>query len=120
MPQSGVGGAATITIEYKKYGVQLDFTPTVLNESKIAVQVHPIVSELDTSLGVSFTLTGGYVVPALRMREMDTHIEVNDGQTFAIAGLLQDQSRNIITKFPVLGDIPVLGPCSAPPNIRRT
>ena len=109
VPQSGVGGAATITIEYKKYGVQLEFTPTVLNESKIAVQVHPIVSELDTSLGVSFTLTGGYVVPALRLREMDTHIEVNDGQTFAIAGLLQDQSRNIITKFPLLGDIPVLG-----------
>lgn len=109
VPQSGVGGASTITIEYKKYGVQLEFTPTVLDESKIAVQVHPIVSELDTSLGVSFTLTGGYVVPALRIREMDTHVEVNDGQTFAIAGLLSDQSRNIITKFPVLGDIPVLG-----------
>ena len=58
VPQSGVGGATTITIEYKKYGVQLDFTPTVLNDSKIAVQVHPIVSELDTSLGVSFTLRG--------------------------------------------------------------
>jgi pilus assembly protein CpaC len=109
VPQSGVGGAATITIEYKKYGVQLEFTPTVLNDSKIAVKVHPIVSELDTSLGVSFTLTGGYVVPALRLREMDTHVEVNDGQTFAIAGLLSDQSRNIISKFPLLGDIPVLG-----------
>ena len=109
VPQSGVGGAATITIEYKKYGVQLEFTPTVLNEGKIAVKVHPIVSELDTSLGVSFTLAGGYVVPALRIREMDTHVEVNDGQTFSIAGLLSDSSRNIITKFPVLGDIPVLG-----------
>jgi pilus assembly protein CpaC len=109
VPQSGVGGAATITIEYKKYGVQLEFTPTVLNEGKIAVKVHPTVSELDTSLGVSFTLVGGYVVPALRIREMDTHVEVNDGQTFAIAGLLSDQSRNIITKFPLLGDIPILG-----------
>jgi pilus assembly protein CpaC len=109
LPQSGVGGAATITVEYKKYGVQLEFTPTVLTEGKIAVKVHPIVSELDTSLGVSFTLPGGYVVPALRLREMDTHVEVNDGQTFAIAGLLQDQSRNIISKFPLLGDIPVLG-----------
>jgi pilus assembly protein CpaC len=109
VPQSGVGGSATITIEYKKYGVQLEFTPTVLNDGKIAVKVHPIVSELDTSLGISFTLTGGYVVPALRIREMDTHVEVNDGQTFSIAGLLSDQSRNIINKFPVLGDIPVLG-----------
>jgi pilus assembly protein CpaC len=109
VPQSGVGGAATITIEYKKFGVQLEFTPTVLNDGKIAVKVHPTVSELDTSLGVAFTLTGGFVVPGLRVREMDTHVEVNDGQTFSIAGLLSDTSRNIITKFPLLGDIPVLG-----------
>jgi pilus assembly protein CpaC len=109
VPQSGVGGAATITIEYKKYGVQLEFTPTVLNEGKIAVKVHPIVSELDTSQGVAFTLPGGYVVPALRTREMNTHVEVQDGQTFSIAGLLSDSSRNIINKFPVLGDIPILG-----------
>ena len=119
-PRAAVGGAATITIEYKKYGVQLEFTPTVLNEGKIAVKVHPIVSELDTSLGISFTLTGGYVVPALRIREMDTHVEVNDGQTFSIAGLLSDQSRNIITKFPVLGDIPVLGVLFRSTHIRRT
>ena len=49
------------------------------------------------------------MVPGLRIREMNTHVEVNDGQTFAIAGLLSDTSRNIINKFPVLGDIPVLG-----------
>jgi pilus assembly protein CpaC len=109
VPQSGIGGAATITIEYKKFGVQLEFTPTVLNDSKIGIKVHPIVSELDFTLGVPFTLTGGFVVPGLRTREMDTHVEINDGQTFAIAGLLQDTSRNIINKFPVLGDIPVLG-----------
>jgi pilus assembly protein CpaC len=109
VPQSGVGGAATITVEYKKFGVQLEFTPTVLNEGKIAVKVHPIVSELDNTLGQSFVLPGGYVVPGLRTREMNTHVEVQDGQTFAIAGLLSDQSRNVVNKFPVLGDIPVLG-----------
>jgi pilus assembly protein CpaC len=109
VPQSGIGGAATITVEYKKFGVQLEFTPTVLNDSKIAVKVHPIVSELDTSLGIPFTLEGGYVVPGLRTREMNTHVEVHDGQTFSIAGLLSDTSRNIINKFPVLGDIPILG-----------
>jgi len=109
VPQSGIGGAATITIEYKRFGVQLEFTPTVLNDAKIAVKVHPIVSELDTSLGVPFVLEGGYVVPGLRVREMDTHVEVRDGQTFSIAGLLSDTSRNIINKFPVLGDIPILG-----------
>jgi pilus assembly protein CpaC len=106
VPQSGIGGAATITIEYKKFGVQLDFTPTVLNDNKIALKVHPIVSQLDFTLAIQ---VGGVAVPGLDTREMDTHVEVKDGQTFAIAGLLQDTSRNIINKFPVLGDIPVLG-----------
>jgi pilus assembly protein CpaC len=108
VPQ-GTGGGTTITVEYKKFGVQLEFTPTVLNEGKIAVKVHPIVSEIDNTFGQSFTLPGGYVVPGLRSREMNTQVEVNDGQTFAIAGLLSDTSRNVINKFPVLGDIPVLG-----------
>jgi pilus assembly protein CpaC len=106
VPQSGIGGAATITIEFKKYGVQLEFTPTVLNDAKIAVKVHPIVSELDYTNSLT---TDNYVVPGLLTREMDTHVEVGDGQTFSIAGLLSDNSRNIINKFPVLGDIPVLG-----------
>jgi pilus assembly protein CpaC len=106
VPQSGIGGAATITIEYKKFGVQLDFTPTVLNNNKIAMQVHPIVSDLNFTLAIQ---VGGVAVPGLNTREMDTHVEVRDGQTFAIAGLLQDSSRNIINKFPLLGDIPVLG-----------
>ena len=109
VPQSGTGGSTTITVEYKKFGVQLEFTPTVLNDGKIAVKVHPTVSELDNTFGQTFTLTGGYVVPGLRVREMNTHVEVNDGQTFAIAGLLSDNSRTIFKKFPVLGDIPVLG-----------
>lgn len=109
VPQSGSGGATTITVEYKQFGVQLKFTPTVLNDGKIAVKVNPVVSELDNTFGQSFTLPGGYVVPGLRTRAMDTHVEVQDGQTFAIAGLLSDTSRTIMNKFPVLGDIPVLG-----------
>jgi pilus assembly protein CpaC len=109
VPQSGIGGAATITVEYKKFGVQLEFTPTVLNEGKIAVKVHPTVSELDNTFGQAFVLTGGFVVPGLRTRELNTQVEVQDGQTFSIAGLLSDNSRNVINKFPVLGDIPVLG-----------
>lgn len=106
VPQSGIGGAATITIEWKKFGVQLDFTPTVLDNNKIAVRVHPIVSELDYTLGLQ---TASYTVPGLRTREMNTHVEVGDGQTFSIAGLLSDSTRNIINKFPILGDLPVLG-----------
>jgi pilus assembly protein CpaC len=96
----------TITIEYKKYGVGLNFTPTVLDNNMIAIQVNPEVSELDFSQSV---LVAGYAVPALRVRRMSTHIEVKDGQTFSIAGLLYDNSRTLINKFPVLGSIPILG-----------
>jgi len=110
VPQSSATGGTTITVEYKKFGVQLEFTPTVLTEGKIAVKVHPTVSELDNTFGQTFVLPGGYVVPGLRSREMNTQVEVGDGQTFAIAGLLSDNSRTIIRKFPVLGDIPILGP----------
>jgi pilus assembly protein CpaC len=116
VPQSGIGGAATITIDWKKYGVQLDFTPTVLTEGKIAVKVHPIVSELDYTNSLT---TDNYVVPGLRTREMDTHVEVKDGQTFSIAGLLSDTSRNVINKFPVLGDIPILGVLFRSTNYQR-
>ncbi|MFZ5449660.1 MAG: type II and III secretion system protein family protein [Thermodesulfobacteriota bacterium] len=107
VPQSGTGGAVTITVEFKKFGVQLDFTPTLLDANKIAVKVHPTVSEIDTSLQP--LVIQNFIVPGLRVREMDTQVEVHDGQTFSIAGLLSDSSRNVILKFPLLGDIPVLG-----------
>jgi pilus assembly protein CpaC len=108
VPQSGVGGSATITIEYKKFGVGLEFTPTVLADDKIAMKVHPVVSELDFTTTVAYT-TLGFTIPGLKTREMDTHVEVKDGQTFAIAGLLSQNTRDVINKFPILGDIPVLG-----------
>ena len=98
----------TITIEYKKFGVGLNFTPTVLDNDMIAMKVAPEVSELDFALGEAFTVAG-FVVPGLRVRRLSTHVEVKDGQTFALAGLLSDNHRNIINKFPVLGSIPVLG-----------
>ena len=96
----------TITIEYKKYGVGLNFTPTVLDNNMIAMQVNPEVSQLDFSQTV---VVAGYVVPALTVRRMSTHIEVKDGQTFAIAGLLYDQTRTLVNKFPLIGSIPILG-----------
>jgi pilus assembly protein CpaC len=109
VPQSGVGGGSTITIEYKKFGVGLNFTPTVLDDGKISMRVAPEVSELDFTSGVAFTSLG-FTVPGLKVRRMSTNVEVKDGQTFAIAGLLSDNHRNIINKFPVLGDLPILGP----------
>ncbi len=106
VPQPGAGGSV-ITIDWKKFGVALVFTPVVLDEGKIALKVAPEVSELDFSTAP--VIISGFQVPGLRVRRTATHVEVKDGQTFAIAGLLSDTHRNAISKFPVLGDIPILG-----------
>jgi pilus assembly protein CpaC len=97
----------TITIEYKKFGVGLVFTPTVLDEGKIALKVAPEVSEPDPTFSV--ITAGGITAVGLRVRRLTSHIEVKDGQTFAIAGLLSDQVRTSVSKFPILGSLPVLG-----------
>ncbi len=104
VPQTGFANA--ITIEYKPFGVGLNFTPTVLSSKRISMQVAPEVSELDFSNAISLS---GFVIPALTTRRVSTVIELGDGQSFAIAGLLKDDVREIISKFPVLGDIPILG-----------
>jgi pilus assembly protein CpaC len=105
VPQSGTG-TTTITIEYKPFGVGLSFTPTVLNNGKINMLVAPEVSELDFSRAVSLQ---GYIIPSLTVRRVSTTVELADGQSFAIAGLLKEDVRESVRKFPLLGDIPVLG-----------
>jgi pilus assembly protein CpaC len=106
VPQSSAAGGTTITIEYKPFGVGLNFTPTVLSNKKINMLVAPEVSELDFSNALT---TSGFVVPAITTRRVSTVIELADGQSFAIAGLLKDDVREIVSKFPLLGSIPVLG-----------
>ncbi len=101
-------GLGTTSIEYKKYGVGLIFTPTVLDQDKISLRINPEVSELDFSSS-TIVVTEGYVVPGLRVRRATTQVEMRDGQTLAIAGLLADHHRTVVNKYPVLGDIPVLG-----------
>jgi pilus assembly protein CpaC len=95
-----------IGIEYKNYGVSLDFTPIVLPEGRIRIKVTPEVSEIDFSVAV---LIGGYPAPGLLTRKTSTTVELADGQSFAIAGLLKDTVQDSMSKFPFLGDIPVLG-----------
>jgi pilus assembly protein CpaC len=104
VPQGGTTGG--ITIDYKKFGVQLKFLPTVLDSGKISLTVAPEVSELDFSTAVQI---GGFVVPGVTTRAASTTVELMDGHTFAIAGLIRDDAKNLISKFPVLGDIPILG-----------
>jgi pilus assembly protein CpaC len=96
----------TITIEFKTFGVGLRFTPTVLSDQHISLRVAPEVSQLDFANAVSLS---GFVVPALTTRRVATVIELADGQSFAIAGLLDESVRESISRFPLLGDIPILG-----------
>ena len=95
-----------ITIQYKKFGVGLSFTPTVLTNNRISMAVSPEVSELDFSNSLQIQ---GFNVPTITTRRATTVVELADGQSFAIAGLLRDNVRESVAKFPVLGDIPVLG-----------
>jgi pilus assembly protein CpaC len=106
VPQGGAG-INTITIQYKPFGVGLNFTPTVLADGRINMIVAPEVSELDFTSAVSFQ---GFIIPGLTTRRVSTTVELGDGQSFAIAGLIRENMREDIKKFPLLGDLPVLGP----------
>lgn len=106
--QSGAAGgaAAPITIQYKQYGVLLAFIPTITNRGTIRLQVAPEVSALDYANSVNI---GGAVVPALTIRRVKTEVELAEGQTFIIGGLLDNRETENFQKIPFIGDIPVLG-----------
>ena len=95
-----------ITIQFKKFGVGLVFTPNILDSKHISLNVAPEVSELDFSNALR---TQGFVVPAITTRRAATTIELADGQSFAIGGLLRDNVRESVKKVPFLGDVPILG-----------
>jgi len=103
--QPGAGGNA-ITIMFKEFGVRLNFTPTVLGGDLINLKVRPEVSTLDFTNAITLE---GFRVPALATRRTETEVELQDGQTFAIAGLLNNTLNNTMQKIPGIGDIPVLG-----------
>jgi pilus assembly protein CpaC len=99
-------GNSAISIEYKQFGVGLAFTPIVLGDGRISMRVRPEVSELSEAGSVKL---GGFVVPSLTTRRAETTVELGSGQSFMIAGLLQNRNRNNIEKAPFLGDLPILG-----------
>lgn len=105
VPQTSTGGASTITLEEREFGVGLKFTPTVLEGDLINLRVAPEVSEL-SSAGVS---VGGSVFPSFTTRRVSTTVQLHDGQSFAIAGLIKNNVTETIRRFPVLGNIPILG-----------
>ena len=103
VPQGNFG---SFTIMFKEYGIRLSFTPTVLGGDLINLKIKPEVSSLDFNNAV---VIEGFRIPALTSRRADTEVELRDGQTFAIAGLLNNSALSTMRKVPGLGDIPVLG-----------
>jgi len=106
VPQSS-GIANAITIQYKKFGVQLDFVPYIQDDSTIRLYVAPEVSTIDNTIGVT---TAGTRVPGLNTRRVKTSVELQQGQTLAVAGLLQVALDGQTSRIPGLGDVPYLGP----------
>jgi pilus assembly protein CpaC len=100
------GNFGSFTIHFKEYGVRLNFTPTVLGGDLINLKIKPEVSSLDFNNAI---VIEGFRVPALTSRRADTEVELRDGQTFAIAGLMNNTALSSMRKIPGLGDIPVLG-----------
>lgn len=110
------GNTGAITVMFKKFGVSLAFTPNILNDGKINLQVRPEVSQLSTEGAITIQ---GFQVPSLSTRRAQTTVELRSGQSFAIAGLLQSNVNKLIQQLPGLGDLPVLGALFRSEKFRR-
>jgi pilus assembly protein CpaC len=108
VPQTGGGanGGYVITIDYKKFGVQLKFVPIVLGDGRIRLKVTPEVSDLDNTHSIT---NGGFQIPAFTSRITSTTVELNEGQTLSLAGLLNTRVSTDTQVTPLLGDLPILG-----------
>ncbi|XAW88879.1 hypothetical protein ABDK09_18055 [Vibrio sp. CDRSL-10 TSBA] len=95
-----------ISIDFKEFGVRLNLSPTVMEDNRIMLKVAPEVSELNYSNSVS---TGGVQVPGISVRRTDTTVQLGDGETFIISGLISSTTMKNADRFPGLGDIPILG-----------
>lgn len=95
-----------VSVEYKQYGVSLEFTPIVLSDGRISIRVRPEVSQLTNAGAVQ---VNGFTIPALSTRRVETTVELGSGQSFMIGGLMQNSQNNSVDKAPLLGDLPILG-----------
>src|SRR5947209_1968701 len=100
------GDKPTVTVMFKEYGVRLNFKPTIIDEDHIRLELEPEVSTIDFANGVKFN---GFVIPGLRTRRAKTGVELRDGQSFALAGLLDNSETKSLSRVPIVGDIPALG-----------
>ncbi len=102
----GSSSGVAMSVEFKEYGVRLNFKPTILDEDHIRLELEPEVSTIDFANGVKFN---GFVIPGLRTRRAKTGVELRDGQSFALAGLLDNSETKSLSRIPIVSDIPVIG-----------
>jgi pilus assembly protein CpaC len=102
----GGANSGAVTIQFREFGVRLTFMPTITGNNNIRLHVKPEVSSLDYSNALSFN---GFTIPALSSRKMETNVELGEGQSFVIAGLIDNQVTETISKIPGLSSIPILG-----------
>ncbi len=114
--QGGVGSAVAVTIQFKPYGVKLDFTGTIDGDI-IRLKIAPEVSTLDFTNAVTIS---GFEIPAISTRRAETEVELRDGQSFGIAGLLDKRTTALLSKMPGIGDIPILGQLFRSKSINQT
>jgi pilus assembly protein CpaC len=105
VPQSGASAGA-ITVQFREFGIRLSFTPTTTQSGALKLHVQPEVSTLDAANGI---VLSGFSIPALSTRKVETEVELNSGQSFVIAGLMDDRVTENLSKIPGIGDVPVLG-----------
>jgi pilus assembly protein CpaC len=110
-------GFTAVTIQFKPFGVKLEFTGTITNDNVIRLHVAPEVSTLDFSNGLTIS---GFSIPAISSRRAETEIELKDGQSFGIAGLMDHRTQALMNKIPGIGDIPVLGQLFRSHSINRS
>lgn len=103
---SGVQGGSTITIEWKEFGISVDFLPTIVDSNVVNLRVSPEVSNLDYNNAIEIS---GFKIPAIRSRKASTTVELRDKETLVIGGLIASETRKVRTRIPLLGHIPLLG-----------
>jgi len=104
--QGGAAGSSVISIQFRPYGVKVDFTPTVNADGSIRIKLSPEVSALDYTNSVTIS---GFTIPALSTRRADTEVEIQDGQSFIVSGLLDRRTTEIMSKVPGIASVPILG-----------
>ena len=112
-----VGGTAAVTIQFRQFGVRLNFIPTVTPRGTIRLQVAPEVSSLDYTNGINVQ---GFTVPGVSVRNVNTEVELAEGQSFAIGGLLDNRETDTFSKIPFIGDVPILGKLFQSTSKRKT